>query len=508
MRRIKYIIVLLVLAASAGSCKDWLTVLPENEQTAEEYWETKEQVEAVLGAGYFNLRLCTETFLNWGEIRGNGLSTYPVTTNSEKRLDLEKIANLIIIPKNTWNKWDKVYKVIGLANSVIKYAPEVALRDDSFMPPLMNAMLAEASFLRGLSYFYLVRTFGEVPYITEPYVDDKQSFSVPKSTVNYILGQLTADLEKRLGNAKEKFEEINEENPMNSKGRATRWAIYALLADIYLWQGDYANCERCCTAIFNSNWIGLPAGGIDGEVWFRNFFPGNSNESIFEIQYSNALAQNGPLLEIFGGTGTPTYVASNYSRTILLWNSDPSAPDDLRYNCTLDNSRFGYGAGVRKYLNSTLNTGRIAATENDQNWIIYRMADIYLMRAECRIMLGDFDGAMNIINNSIRSRVNAKPLSPGGNESDMLDILLRERTCEFVGEGKNWFDMLRIARRNKYAYQNKLIDLTLMGSSAANEAIIRSKLSDTNALYLPIHSDELKANGLLHQNPYYLSLGN
>lgn len=82
MKKIKYYILGLLVTCSVSSCEDYLTVLPENNQSSFEYWETKEDVEAVLAAGYVNLRSCVETFLLWGEARGNGLD-YLSTSGSD-----------------------------------------------------------------------------------------------------------------------------------------------------------------------------------------------------------------------------------------------------------------------------------------------------------------------------------------------------------------------------------------------------------------------------------------
>ncbi|MDP4272200.1 MAG: RagB/SusD family nutrient uptake outer membrane protein, partial [Bacteroidota bacterium] len=68
-----YIVSLLMLAFTATSCQDYLTVLPENNQSTSQYWKTKEDVEAVLGAGYVKLRAAQEYLMLWGEARGNGV---------------------------------------------------------------------------------------------------------------------------------------------------------------------------------------------------------------------------------------------------------------------------------------------------------------------------------------------------------------------------------------------------------------------------------------------------
>lgn len=81
-----------------------------------------------------------------------------------------------------------------------------------------------------------------------------------------------------------------------------------------------------------------------------------------------------------------------------------------------------------------------------------------------------------------------------------------ERAREFVGEGKRWFDLLRVAQRDQYKYKEYLIEQVLLGVSGASTPVIRSLLLNENAHYLPIHADELKYNKLLVQNPYYENL--
>ena len=72
--------------------------------------------------------------------------------------------------------WAKFYQVINDCNEVIKFAPEVQGIDNTFSDYIMYGFLSEAYFLRSLSYFYLVRIFRDVPYITEPTETDGYQF--------------------------------------------------------------------------------------------------------------------------------------------------------------------------------------------------------------------------------------------------------------------------------------------------------------------------------------------
>lgn len=489
MKNIKYYISALIIGLTVSACEDYLTVLPENNQSSHEYWETKEEVEAVLGAGYVELRSSVETLFLWGEARGNGIE------NDKEGSDLQKAASKIramdVLPSNALAKWANPYKVIAMANSVIKYGPEVVDRDASFNVNVMNSYLSEAYFLRSLAYFYLVRTFDDVPFVTEPYVDDSAPYSLAKSKGEIILRACAANLEQSLTAAKEFFPESDNTNPMNTKGRATKWAIHALLADIYLWLGDYQLSIDNCDKVLNSGRVGL----IAGNYWFANFYPGNSNEGIYEIQYSYALAQNNSFISWFSSDSY--YKITEYAKNLYLENEN-----DLR----AENASYKEDK-LWKYIGKNANDARNSTTEKDQNFILYRVADIYLMKAEAYIMLEKYEDATDLIN-KVRNRAGIDDIDVSSNQITMCSYLLKERQREFLAEGKNWFDILRIGRRSTMGskderFKTLMIEHVLQGVSASNQSLVRATLAKTGSWYLPIHSDELNTNTLLKQSEYY-----
>ncbi len=489
----------ILLALLALSCQDWLNLYPENAQTTDQYWQTREDVEAVVAAGYIKLRSAVDKLFVWGEIRGNGIDIVRTTADNDIKA-AEKLRDMDILPTNSYAKWDQMYQVVNMANSVLKYAPGVMERDASFTQSQMASLQAEALFLRALAYFYLVRTFGEVPLILEPYVNDEQKFEIAKSAAETILSQVTGDLTEALRSAKEFFPEIDNDNPAYSKGRATKWAIHALLADIALWQGRYDDCIASCDAILNSGRVGL----ISGALWFTNFYPGNSNESIFEIQYDYDLGQTNAFIRWFN-----TDNKYSYSQVTFGLFEDTKAYGDVRgdgASITTKNYRAWKYLGL--YPDVTATAQRSTSTQNDQNFIVYRLADIYLMKAEALAMQGLFGEATEWVAR-VRNRAGIQELlTPPSSELDMLDLILDERGRELFAEGKRWFDLLRVARRNDYRYMDYFINEVITVISLNKVAIVASKLKDPNSHYLPIHQEELNANPLLVQNPYYANLGN
>src|SRR5690606_17753889 len=131
-------------------------------------------------------------------------------------------------------KWSNFYQIINYANMVIKYAPDVVERDPSFNQAVMQSYLSEAYFLRALSYFYIVRTFGDAPLILEPYMNDHEAYEIAKSSKEQLILQIEHDLTTALTNSEEIWTNVWE-----AKGRATKWATHAAPADVYLWMEEY-----------------------------------------------------------------------------------------------------------------------------------------------------------------------------------------------------------------------------------------------------------------------------
>lgn len=474
-----------------AACNSWLDLLPENQQTTDMYWKTKEDVEAVIISSYIRMKSCLERFVQWGELRGDGLSYTGSNTD-----ELEVI-NLQIVTDNSVSDWYNVYRVIGSANAVIKYAPSVQTFDETFLTEVMNSYVAEATFIRSLCYFWLLRTFHEVPLVLEPYVDDSAPYAVPKSSEREILDRLIADLTACVEHARPGYSV-----PKESKGRATRWAVYALLADIYLWDEQYDRCIAACNEILNSGQMEL----LSSMDWYQLYYPGNSKESIFELNYDQKAVSSdkNSLFDWFYGD-KPKYILSPSTLELIKTEEDirgegGSFHKSLLWKYAGTNIRWIIGSGTR------------SERERDANWIFYRLPDIYLMKAEALVVSSDgnqqiLDEAIGLVN-MLRSRAGIKTaLVAPTHVEDCLKIILEERQVEFIGEGKRWFDILRTAKRNHYSNRRYLTDILLNGLSAQDRPVFESKLADENGYFLPILQKEIEnTGGVLVQNPYYNGL--
>lgn len=494
---ILYMAAPLLFLVPAG-CNSWLDLLPTNDQTTDRFWESKEEVVSVLASAYKQLRdeACQQRYVQWGDLRGNGI-LYKASTG-----DAGKIKQLDILTNNSICKWNAFYTAIGFANSVLKYGPEVLVKDPTFSQELMNSYGAEAIYIRSLCYFYLIRTFGAVPLVLQPYVDDSEEYAAASSPEEVVLERITADLENYIDKCKTGYES-DVPNTWQNKGRATRWAYHALLADIYLWQGKYDKCIAHCNKLEESKKFRL----LPKEDWFLIFYPGNSDEGIFELQWSKTADNSTNKFYEWFLNGEDASKTSTYEiteKSIELFKGNTTEKDARGINATyLENKKIWKFGGTG--IHGDDGTVRV---NFDNNWIFYRYADVRLMKAEALVMSGDLAGAKDIVQNEIRSRAGlSAPIPLPATEYEALVMVMDERQKEFIGEGKRWFDILRMAKRDNYKYKQYLLDVLLENVAAKEYDVWASKLSDVNSYYLPVHKDEIdNGKGILEQNPYYKDL--
>lgn len=511
MKKIKHILVLVMGLSVFSACSDWLQLLPQNQQVSDTYWTSQEDVEAVLNAGYLYLRgMVQDQLIPLGELRGGSL--FSIKTNKLQSFQVKPTDEAIC-------DWGSFYQIINVANVVLANASKSQRNDGTYEKEEMNAHYCEAYFLRALCYFYLVRNWREVPLLTVPFEDDSHTYEVAKASEADIVHQIKADIKAALatGASKESYTTTWE-----TKGRATKWAFYALMADVCLWSEDYDGAIQYCDFLLESpsskapKFLSTPS----HNKWFSMFNPGNSNESIFEIQWNYQEGQTNSLPVLFDNVNASRLYQIS-SQLLLEFNAEYSytrenlteAVRTMNGGYYTDVAADAYEAATKgfvwKYCGSKTLSDKRTQTYYDPNFILYRVAEVYLMKAEALILRSesaeDWEAAIELIN-IIRRRSNLeeREYSEDLKEKDLLEMVLYERRLELVGEGKCWYDELRFGRRNNNKYKSTfLIDYVTTYNRQASESWLTSVLNDDDALFLPIAESELASNKKLVQNPYY-----
>ncbi len=487
--RIKYLsLIFVMLVQFSCNTDDWLELLPPSGLIKEEFWQSKEDVEAVLMASYESFASMDRSLFLYGELRADLLERGPNQNSRE-----QNIMENNIYPDNSFVNWDGFYEIINYCNEVIKNAPLVQEIDNTFTDFQRQSYLAEAYFLRSLSYFYLVRIYHEVPLILGPSDSDNVDFYVPKSSEDVVLDQIVSDLKEYRAFAPSGSFITVEEN----KGRASKTAYDALLADIALWRFQYEEVLEHIANIEQVEELDLVPPG----KWFEIFYPGNSLEGIFEFQFDGDRNQNNgtyglmhrnsrqylpsqKALEMFAHEfsfelirGEDATIAKLGENNYIIWKYVGRAPDGQSF--------------------------RSGADQYSANWIVYRYADILLMKAEALSQLERYTEALRIINEEIRERANVPSITVAFTPVAFEDAILEERALELAYEGKRWFDLLRMGRRDNYARKSKLIEIIVANAPSTQKRVLAAKLSNPLGWYLPIYNTEIERNINLDQNPYY-----
>lgn len=559
----KYIIFAPIIAAgiSLGSCSDFLDIEPQDEIVLENFWNEKSDVDNMIAGCYSMMQ--TEDFVTrlmiWGEVRSeNIVSGNNVTSNTS----LSNIFSENITQNNTYADWSDFYAVINACNLVIKYAPQVAESDPDYTESTLRANIAEVSAIRDLCYFYLIRTFRDVPFTTEAYVDDNQELAIPATEFDAVLDSLIIDLESIQDDAVEYYTETE---PLYQTGRITQDAIHAMLCEMYLWKEDYEMCIWYADTVIGSKlkdyneryseYGGVVQGTVDetingfplisdanstntiyGSAFNDIFVDGNSDETIFELVFmdDDNLLSNAAVSYCYGNTDSdPGYfrpadfIATNIEDelyTIYINGYDTRSYENIRRYGDTDFRINKYATdGATLTVSTYTDPDDFTTSYGDTwradychaNWIIYRLTDVMLMKAEALTQLASDDekdsyisqafqivDAVNTRSNCDRQGVNVLDSTEYTTKILMNNLVYEERHRELMFEGKRWYDLVRRSRRE--GDTDYLVE-AVTEKYTTNMTAIQSKLSKMDAIYWPYTEDEMDVNPYLVQNSAYQS---
>ena len=495
--RIKITYTLLILLSLASfSCDDYLDLRPQDGTVRQDFWQTKEDIQAAVIGIYSSMlnnppsvsdRALPEYLFMYGELRGDMVAPGPNVIDEQTDFITSNI-----LPSNSITSWSSFYRIINYCNTVIDLAPAVIDEDPTLTQEQLDNYIAEALTIRAYMYFTLARSFKDVPLKLEATLSDQDNFQLPVTPQEQILEQVKLDLEEAESLATEDYGNIPE-----NKGRITKHAINAIQTDVYLWTNEYQSALDAANKVINSGEYSLvPA----TNNWFNTVYAqGNSSESIFEFQYTS---QNlNPFYSIF--LQRPQFLAApSVLEDVFGVDYDDPENKDIR------GERASMVPGTNEiYKYTGLNENERKALQNsDTHWFVYRYAGILLLKAEALNELGRGSEALEIIEEIREAREAIQSTSENVNPDNtnaVTDYILAERSRELAFEGKRWFDILRNARRNNYERLDILIAVAINSAPPSQQQSIVNKLQDPNSHYLPINEYELYTNKELTQNPFY-----
>ncbi len=504
----KYLLLLAAIALISISGCAKLTEDPKATLTPATYFKTQSDLDASVNAMYIQLARDG----SWGftsketsYFGADDITTDPGLNKADQR-DFDRLAGSSA-NASMLNQWQGPWATIYQANNVLANYSKVNSTDE-----LKNQAAGQCYFIRGLCYYYLVRTFGALPIVTTPLSLDARP---PRADVAAVYAQIISDLKT----AKSLL------GTTPSSGRPTTYSASATLADVYLTMAGWplnqtANYDLAATEaniVMQSNVYNLST------PYDKVFTTNNTPESIFALQYSvvgnlpnrSYGSTNVPLDEVAldGSSGwDDVYPEINFfknapvcSRTDLTFYTtlkliQPDKSFTLTpWDSPVTHARHPYYKKFRSGLNGdgvneTATQILSIQPSTNKSTDIIRYPQVLLDYAEASDMAGGVPTSAGYAAiNLVRARAGEQPLTPGLSKTAFRDSVVYERAYEFAGEfGMRWFDIVRL----------QMLPAIIAGRDASENAITPG--TNVAQKYLaPIPFSEMTLNPQWQQNPSY-----
>lgn len=455
-------LVITLLILSAPGCKKFVEIGPPKTEViiSEAFKEDDSAVSAVLGI-YVNM-LSNTNFENSGITIFSGLSADEIEdlTNTADNIQFQR-NQLVPANQTIENMWSVAYNNLVLVNTCI----EGLQKSTTLTPAIKDQLLGECKFSRAFLNFYLVSLWENIPLVMTS--DWRQNGVIAQSSKEEVYTSMIKDL-------KEAQSQLKEAYPTAERVRPNKWTATALLARVYLYHKDYSNAETEASGVIGSGLYGpLPD--------LNQAFLKDSKEAIWQLMPSKNIVLTTKEGNAFIGDVDFGSVP-NYNVTASLRNSFEAG--DNRQTAWINQVDVEGQTYFYPFKYKDKGTYGTAPTEY---YIMFRLAEQYMIRAEARARLNNFQGAMDDLN-VIRRRAGLgqiQQLIPNADQAGLLTAIENENRHEFFAEwGHRWMDLKRTGRLDAVLSAQK----TNWKSTAAN---------------FPIPQNDLNVNKKLVQNPGY-----
>lgn len=476
MKKISHLLIAAFLLLIATGCKKLLEVTPESSITEETYFKNEGDFEPYVTGIYIFMRGLANN-ITYGTERSEelvaasnsrfGAAWSQIITPTSGAVNYNDNSNT---NTNTSNSW---YRGIGHCNLLLEKIADFPFSS----PDTKKRIIAETFCLRAYMYFHLTRVIGDAPLMLEAVTDENVPL-LARSPAADVMKQIQSDLDTAIAS----FRSISNFSVRTypSKYRFAYGSAQAIKADAKLWN---AKVNGTVTADFNDAIAAITeveASGVTLNADFKNvttvraaanpeiilaaFF--QRDETSVGANYSlNAL----PFLPIVQGAlnldslpyaqtsanGQGAYQISPRSRALFTTATDKRIP----YTWVTERQSTGPKISwITKYPGTKYADDRIS----DNDIIIYRLADVFLMKAEAYAGLNNTAQAIDYLN-KVRARAGTGNYTGASTRAAVEREILDERGRELFFENKRWFDLVRFHKGgtiNVYTYVPNLVGKT------------------------------------------------
>ncbi len=490
MKKLSILLVSAVLLFT--SCEDFLTKYPSDSVTADQAIQTLQDAEVALNGVYSGFKSANyygRYFVAHSDVMTDELQS--VIGYSNQLGEMYKWS-FTSNSGDVTGAWDIMYKVIVRASNVIDALPNI---EDAEQADL-DRIEGEARLARALAHFDLVKAFAKAYTQSNPSSD----LGVP-IIEHFELGQperdVIADVYNFIRTEAQTAEGLLTDDGSTSSVFLTKAAASALLARISLYMGEWADAVQYATDVIDYPQFELET---DSAGLANMFLNDEGSEVIFRIGLTKA-DYNGLYIGYNyynNSQGDPSvdYIPAD-------WIIDLFDANDLRWDATFKVATTKYGwawplvwkyPGNPDFYDSDLTT-------NANMYKVFRLSEMYLIRAEASAELDDETIARSDFNTLRTARIAGYEKDTLITGQDLKDAIWEERIRELCFEGHYLWDLKRTGR----GFTRVLIDHPFAGV-ITNPGENQGELSmlPTNIRWQwPIPDDELKANSNITPNPGY-----
>ena len=445
MKKLQYIL-LTAISLTTASCSDFLDQKPDNYISDAAVIKTLSSAKAALNGAYHKLASTSYyggVYFDAGVNLAADNVTWTGSLNYYYDFDTHQYSaeNQLLS-----YAWYAVYATVNQANQVIDKT--TALNEGSETE--RRRIIAEATVIRSLAFFDLARTWGNIPVVKQATSSPTQ-FDGVKQTKAKDVYQIAVD---------DVLAIYNDLSESSDRVHVTRAAADAFLARVYLYLEQWDKAEQYASKVIdNGNYaLGTIQDLIDNK---------ETSESIWELAYSSSFTNQ-----------QSTYWRSpdqggrhewGPSKELVQLLADPAIGGDRKafYQDFSSAQVPDYFVGTL-YHRSTL----------DDDVILFRLAEQYLIRAESRAHKQNVSGALSDLN-IIRRRSNIAEIADVTSAQELLDLIADERRVELALEPHRWFDLIRTGKA---------------------ESVLGIKTYQT---FFPIPYNDIQADKDLEQNENY-----
>lgn len=454
-----FYLTILVFTACCLSCKKFVEIPPPKNQLVNSavFADSTNATAAVLGI-YISMMQSVGLGMPSG-----GLTLYPGLSADEllpsaNSNDEKEFYNNSILPGNSTNSdlWRGAYSLIYNANACL----EGLASGNNISASCKNQLIGETKFVRAFLYFNLINLYGSVPLVTS--TDYHKNQVLGREPAEDIYNGIISDL-------KEAQTLLSPAYPSLNRLRPNQYTVTALLSKVYLFRKNWDLSEQAATQIINSGVYKL-------ETNLNNVFLASSNEAIWKLSpvFPGVETWEGYYFVPTSSSIIPKYVISN--SLLSAFETGDQRKDNWLKSNTVNGQPYYY---PYKYK-----LGYDGASVPKENYMVFRLAEQYLIRAEARVRQGNVNGALQDLN-LIRSRAGL-PDFTNTDQNVLLAAIQHERQVELFCEWANrWFDLKRTNNAD-----------AVLGS------VKGSNWQATDMLY-PIPQAEISKNPFLTQNAGY-----